>query len=246
MYSKWTETDVMSQSQTINHAETGHLSNTFVSVTASKSDTTAVTKENPTGTVYLNAISNMLLTRALHAQHDPGDKAYAPVVEFSSSSAGGNVGLTMGPSALPAWNRKDAQSFGTDISVTWLRLYGNRISAKDIDGDVLPSDNRVPPGNLEVGRLAVKFYKESELTSSNPLIPGQKVGDIAFIVGDPSSSTHGFYIYDRGDYDSSHAYHHETAYITTGFQFCMLMTIEPSVFTGGLIATPGVFSCLHC
>ena len=156
----------------------------------------------------------------------------------------------MGSPALPSWNVQEAAST-SDIALTWLKIYANRNAAGDAGGDILPSDNSVPLGNLEVGKIAVRFYTESELTETNPLIPGQKVGDISFIVGDPSVTNHGFYIYDyyaTGGGVPTPQIHRETAYIHTGYEFCMLMTVEPSVFDGvtHMFVSPGSFRVLHC
>jgi hypothetical protein len=244
--SLWTHKDDMGSGRILSYSETSQITNAFMSVTAAKNDSSAVVPgTNPEGTVNLTGIAQQLLKRTPKEEHDPSDKTYSAVLEFSSSSAGGNVGLTMGSPALPSWNIKDARST-TDISVTWLKVYGNRNAAGDSGGDILPSDNSVPSGNLEVGKIAVKFYRESELTESNPLIPGQKVGDISFIVGDPALVTHGFYIYDSNDYAIGHASHFENAYINTGYKFCMLMTTEASTFVNGLLSKPGAFSCLYC
>ena len=244
MWSRWTHKDNMGSGRTLSYSETSHVTNVFMSITAAKNDSSAVVPgTNPDGTVNLIGIAQQLLKRTPQEEHDPSDKYYSAVLEFSSSSAGGNVGLAMGAPALPSWNIQEAHST-SDISMTWLRVYGNRNAAGDSGGDILPSDNSVPLGNLEVGKIAVRFYKESELTESNPLIPGQKVGDISFIVGDPSVDSHGFYIYDS----AAPQIHRETAYIHTGYEFCMLMTVEPSVFNGvtHMLVSPGSFRVLHC
>ena len=250
--SLWTHKDDMGSGRILSYSETSHITNVFMSVTAAKNDSSAVVPgTNPEGTVNLTGITQQLLKRTPSQEHDPSDKLYSPIIEFSSSVAGGNVGLTMGDAALPSWNIKEAQST-TDISVTWLKVYGNRNAEGDSGGDILPSDNSVPLGNLEVGKLAVRFYKESSLTSTNPLIPGQKVGDISFIVGDPTLATHGFYVYDY--YSSTTGVeptpqtHQISSYITNGYQFCMLMTVKASIFdeTTHLLTEPGSFAVLHC
>jgi len=248
VYSKWTHTDVISSSRILDYAETGHLANTFISVSSAKTDSNAKTAENPTGLVNITSVANQILKRIPSGQHDPSDKTCVPIIEFSSTTAGGNVGLTMGNPALPAWNTKEARS--TDkIALSWLQVYGNRNAKGDEGGDILPSANSVPLGNLEVGKIAVKFYKETELTAENPLVPGQKVGDISFVVGDPNTTDHGFYVYDyyQGPNDSSATpQSHKTSYINNGYNFCMLMTVTPSSFdpTTHMMTTPGSFCVL--
>ena len=245
IYSKHVETDVMSASQTLTYNETAQMTNTFLSISAAKLDSASETPKSPS---YLHAISNILLSKAAHISSDPGRREYEPALELSSSAFGGNVGLTMGEAALPSWNVQDAEST-SNISVTWLKLYGNRNAAKDNDGnDVLPSDPSVPLGNLEVGKLAVRFYKETDLTIDKPLIPGQKVGDISFVVGDPTTNNHGFYVYDyyQGPGESTATPQtHKTSYINNGYHFCMLMTVTPSTFdSNNHLATPGSFCVL--
>lgn len=251
MWSRWTHQDRMSGNRVLDYSETAHITNLTISLTASKFDSDAVAFDNENGLVNINTVSQVLLKRTPPGQHDPSDKTYSPVLEFSSTLAGGNVGLTMGSPALPSWNVQEAVS-SSDIALTWLQIYAHRNTVGDADGDILPSDNSVPLGNLEVGKIAVRFYRESELTEANPLIPGQKVGDISFIVGDPSVTNHGFYICD---YYSPGAgivptpqIHCVTAYIHTGYEFCMLMTVEPSVFDGVThrFVSPGSFRVLHC
>jgi len=251
MWSRWTKQVKMSGNRVLDYSETAHITNLIISMSAYKFDSDAVAFDNPNGLVNIDAVAQALLARTPSGQHDPSEKTYSAVLEFSSTTAGGNVGLAMGSPGLPAWNVQEAAST-SDIAISWLKVYANRNAAGDAGGDILPSDNSVPLGNLEVGKIAVRFYKESELTQANPLIPGQKVGDISFIVGDPSVTDHGFYIYD---YYSSGAgipatpqIHRETGYIHNGYQFCMLMTVEPSVFDGvtHMFVSPGSFSVLHC
>lgn len=251
MLSRWTKRVKMSGNRVLDYSETANLTNLTISLGSYKFDSDAVAFDNPNGLVNIDAVSQVLLKRTPQGQHDPSDKTYSSVLEFNSTSAGGNVGLTMGAPALPSWNVQEAAS-SSNIALTWLKIYANRNAAGDADGDILPSDNSVPLGNLEVGKIAVRFYKETELTAANPLIPGQKVGDISFIVGDPSVTDHGFYIYD---YYSSGAgipatpqIHRETGYIHNGYQFCMLMTVEPSVFDGvtHMFVSPGSFCALYC
>ena len=249
MWSRWTHRDRMSGNRVLDYSETAYITNLTISLTASKFDSDAVTFDNPYGLVNIDAVSQVLLKRTPQGPHDPSDKTYASVLEFSSTTAGGNVGLTMGAPALPSWNVQEAVST-SDIALTWLKIYANRNPDGDVGGDILPSDNSVPLGNLEVGKIAVRFYTESELTEANPLIPGQKVGDISFIVGDPSVTNHGFYIYDyyaTGGGVPTPQIHRETAYIHTGYEFCMLMTVEPSVFDGvtHMLVSPGSFRALH-
>ena len=249
VYSKWTHTDVISSSRILDYAETGHLANTFISVSSAKTDSNAKTAENPTGLVNITSVANQILKRIPSGQHDPSDKTCVPIIEFSSTTAGGNVGLTMGNPALPAWNTKEAKS--TDnIALSWLQVYGNRNADGDDGGDILPSANSVPLGNLEVGKIAVKFYKETELTEQNPLVPGQKVGDISFVVGDPTTNDHGFYVYDyyKAPGESTETPQtHKTSYINDGYHFCMLMTVTPSSFdpTTHMMTTPGSFCVLN-
>ena len=251
MWSRWTHRDRMSGNQVLDYSETAHVTNLTISLVASKFDSDAVAFDNEKGLVNMNAVSQILLKRTPPEQLGPSDKTYSAVLEFSSTSAGGNVGLTMGSPALPSWNVREAAS-SSDIALTWLQIYANRNASGDAGGDILPSDNSVPLGNLEVGKIAVRFYKVSELTETNPLIPGQKVGDISFIVGDPSATDQGFYVYDY--YSSgigvpaTPQIHRINSYISTGYQFCMLMTVEPSVFdrVTHMFVTPGSFSALYC
>ena len=196
----------------------------------------------PNNEIVTNVSFNRILTGAAdYYDIDPSTKmpTRAISLDFTAKYLG-SVGISLTRPAVPAikWDGSTQDT----IEYSWLRINGPRANATQLPWDA-------NAGNLEVGKLAVKFYMDTDF-STNPLIPGQKVGDITFIVGDPDASTHdGFYIYDLGDYEATpqRSKHNEAAYIHSGREFCMLMTIKASEFSSsGILTKPGLFSCLHC
>lgn len=153
-------------------------------------------------------------------------------LEFASGYLGSS-GIALTRTGIPAWNSSTAST----LEASWLTIFGHRDYTS-----TLPWEAK--PGNLEVGKIAVKYFWDYDLqvdtvsNINNAIIPGEKVGELTFIIG---TSNNGFWIHD--DYYNGNvptvdylpdpsgigSSHRITSYVRAN-TFCILITTKPTVW----------------
>ena len=162
-------------------------------------------------------------------------------IEFHDSVRGGMVGMAVGESGIPSWNT----TVLSELTNSWLRLYANRTDPDHPETIKMPWEALA--GNIEVGKIAVKFFSENDLTQANPLIPGDKVGDLTFITGNGNSqqAVHEFWVMDSDSYTSHSGQAYKLSSYIQANTFCILATRTPTVRdSSGAITSLGSFTAL--
>lgn len=176
-------------------------------------------------TIPSNSLQNVQLLNIKRPSKSPSgnlDYTNACTLEFQDSVRCGVMGFAVSEPAIPSWN----SAILSDLANSWFRIYANRIDPGHPDVIKMPWE--AIAGNLELGKLAVKFFSEDDFTQAHPLVPGAKVGDLTFITGngDDTTSSHTFWVQDS----SHNGQPYQVANYIKANTFCILATRVASNF----------------
>ncbi len=176
-------------------------------------------------TIPSNSLQNVQLLNIKRPSQSPSgnlDYINACTLEFQDSVRCGVMGFAVSEPAIPSWN----SAILSDLANSWFRIYANRINPDHPDIIKMPWE--AIAGNLELGKLAVKFFSEDDFTQAHPLVPGAKVGDLTFITGngDDTASSHTFWVQDS----SHNGQPYQVANYIKANTFCILATRVASNF----------------
>ena len=175
-------------------------------------------------TIPSDSLQNVQLLNIKRPSQSPSgnlDYTNACTLEFQDSVRCGVMGFAVSEPAIPSWN----SAILSDLANSWFRIYANRIDPDHPDVIKMPWE--AIAGNLELGKLAVKFFSEDAFTQDHPLVPGAKVGDLTFITGNgDTNSSHTFWVQDS----SHNGQPYEVANYIKANTFCILATRVASNF----------------
>jgi hypothetical protein len=175
-----------------------------------------------------------------------GSETIVPILEFASSTDG-NAGFYLDNKHIPAWNY--TSTLANTIALSWMKLYCDRNTIPDETlGDNLPAAAK--DGNLALGKIALGFYKNSSFTQSRPLIPSSQAGELTFVYCPSNATSTSFWVLDCSEPGSpvTGTPHEITSYVSQN-QFCILMTVEPTIYTWSndipTMTKVGSFAVMH-